>query len=304
MNIQEPDAAKNMTVAAQVNLAGKGAHAATSVDEELQMPMMGSNLKSVADGSACLIAIQNVSSEPATANVTCIEQGTTKKAALQLQGGALLLMSGCAPLPDGPARAPSWADLTGNSNLGVASAYQINGGTGSLAAFGLSVSATQQEPRVDAAIFVNQSSFTSQTTVFAGIPVGPYDPLPNSTFAPEPTVANFSAANRTINIRGTFGDGSAPKTLASFSLAPLTVKPITAPSQTGSGLATVLVDQDGAPGDVAASLTDLDNSGQTTLVPLPKLLHHSNNGGGHPWSIERGTSSALVLFNASPKARS
>ncbi len=305
VNVQEMDAAQNMAVAAQLTLIGKGNLIGTSIDQELEMPKMGSNFKSVVDSSSALLAIQNAGMQTAPATVTCIIGGAVTHTSTQVPPGRMLLLHNCETLND---------DLTSASHLlstlavptpGIdsGSAFEVDGGSSELTVFGLSFPLQHNHP-ISAATFINQSDFTSQSTVFAGIPVGAYIALPGAVFEPTLTLANLSQATRIAIVRAASNDSLQPaKLVSTVTLQPFEVRRLDIPFENpaGSAIGTFLVDQDGAPGDVLANLMDKDKATQTTLNPLPKFLHHANNGGGHPWSVEPGTSSTIVIFNASAK---
>ena len=56
---------------------------------------------------------------------------------------------------------------------------------------------------------------------------------------------------------------------------------------------------DGAPGDVVAKLSVATDSGVQRVEVLGKDANVFENGGGHPWSLEDGVESTLLLFNHS-----
>lgn len=314
VNIQEQEAAKNMAVAAQMTLIGQGQLAGASIDEELEMPMMGSNFKAVVDDSATLVAVHNSSMESAMATVTCIANKTAKQSAIQIPAGGLRLLHGCELLDSNVVSVATVADLvesdpaTRDAQPPVATpaAYQVSAGVSGLSVFGLAISFEHPHWRVSPAMFVNQSDFASQSTVFAGIPVGLYDPLPGTDFIPRLTLANLTNTQRTVVVKGAVSNETgAPKLLATLKLDALEVKGLEVPlnSSVSSSLESLIVEEDGAPGDVISALSDRDRTDRSAFVPLPKFLHHANNGGGHPWSVEPGTSSTIVIFNASDKAQ-
>ena len=69
----------NMAVAAQLTLIGRNNLAGTSIDEELEMPKMGSDFKSVVEGASAFLAVQNAGLEEAQATVTCFDRGIPAK---------------------------------------------------------------------------------------------------------------------------------------------------------------------------------------------------------------------------------
>ncbi len=314
IKVQEPDAARDMAVAAQLTLLGRGNNTGNSIDEELEMPKMGRDFKSVVDGSSSVVAVQNAGMESASAAVTCVVRGVVTHAAIQIPPNSFRLLQNCSAVNGDPTSAShvlaelsTPAGFTDGKVPGQPSAFEVNGGsTSELTVFGLSVSSEGRDHRFRAALFVNQSDFTSQSTVFAGIPIGAYSALPGATFAPTLTMANLSDAPRTATIRGTLNDSLAPpKKLSTVTLQPFEVRRLDVPldSQSGSDLGTLIAEQDGTPGDVVFDLADADKLTGAVLNPLPKFLHHANNGGGHPWSLRPGTFSTLVVFNASAKSQ-
>ncbi len=314
VGVQEPTIAKNMAVAAQLTLIGRGNLTGQSADEELIMPMMGGSLKAVAQSRKTLIAIQNSGMQLAHATIGCLEHGKVHQSALLIPAGEMRFLQSCDPFTgDFRSASPDLSAIatpvengaeTGTLDREHGLAYQVSSASSELAAFGLSLSFDQQRFHAAPVIFTHQSEFTSRSTVFAGIPIGPYDPLPGVVLAPELALANFTEATHHVTVSDVLsGAPVPPKALTSVSLEPYEVKRLKLPFNTSGdpGIASLIIEQDGAPGEVVSSLIDRDSSGETALVPLPKFLHHANNGGGHPWSLELGTSSTFLIFNADMK---
>jgi hypothetical protein len=301
--VQEPNIAKNMAVAAQLTLVDKTGKSA-SVDEELEMPEKGP-LKTAVTGSDTLLAIQNPGMEVASVTLTCVEHSGVLRSTLAVAPNAVRFVHGCTPTdPKGAAPVSPAASAVLNAAANAATsneprAFEVRSPSG-ITAFGLSYQASIRQ--TTAAIFVNQDDITSTSTVFAGIPIGSYDPLPGATFKPTLTIANFSRMARFATIKGSTGSGP-PRVLISVPLKPFEVQELELPplSTSESQLGTIIVDHDGVPGAVVTTLRDEDNVDQTALTPVPKFLHPAQNGGGHPWSLEPGATSALVVFNASDK---
>jgi hypothetical protein len=311
LQIQEPKIAKNMAVAAQVTLIGRGNLTGQSADEELIMPMMGGSLKAVAQSRRTLIAIQNSGMQLAKVTVSCLERGNIHQNTITIPASGMQLLQGCASFTGdfGSALSDLSATATpvGNGSETRALdrerglAYQVSSASSELAVFGLSLSFDQQRFHAAPVIFTHQSEFTSRSTVFAGIPIGPYDFLPGTVLTPELAIANFTEATHHVTVSDVLSSAPAPpQVLTSVSVEPHEVKRLKLPFNTSGnpGIVSLIIEQDGAPGEVVSSLIDRDSSGETALVPLPKFLHHANNGGGHPWSLEPGTSSTFIIFNA------
>ncbi len=136
--------------------------------------------------------------------------------------------------------------------------------------------------------------------------MGTLSTLPGAVFTPGLVLANLTGVMRTASVRAALDDSMTPPVvLGTVTLLPFQIKRFDAPAEStrGTGLETLFVDQDGSPGDVIVNLTDRDKATHAVLTPLPKFPHHANNGGGHPWSVEPGMDSILVLFNASAGAQ-
>ena len=230
---------------------------------------------------------------------------------LQIPANNVRFLRNCEPLTGNLASAshalPDLAlrpDSVTSKQLGRVAAFEVNGGMSELTAFGLTAPSAEKE-RIGGAIFVNQSDFTSRSTVFAGMPVGPYAPLPGAVFTPSLAMANLTNSVRTVTVRAAFeGSLEPPRVLGTMTLQPFETRRFEMPPESADAAAMVniLADQDGRPGDVVFALSDKDSlTAASALKPLPKFLTHANNGGGHPWSLHPGTSSTLVLFNASAK---
>lgn len=60
--------------------------------------------------------------------------------------------------------------------------------------------------------------------------------------------------------------------------------------------------QTGRPQDVAATLISVNRQSDQIVQLVPKDPQQMENGGGHPWTIENGVNSTLLLFNPAGKA--
>lgn len=311
VDVQEPKIAKNMAVAAQLTLIGRGNLTGQSADEELVIPMAGGSLKAVAWSQKTLIAIRNAGMQLAHATISCVDHGNLHQSTLSIAAGETQLLQGCktddvrSALPDLSSAATVEQRRAEVLDPDHGLAYQVSSASSELAVYGLSLSFKRQSFHATPVIFTHQNEFTSQSTVFAGIPIGLYEPLPGVVLTPELVLANFTLVTHHVAVRGVLsGTPAAPTLLASVSLDPREVKRIEVPFNTSGDpeIASLIIEQDGSPGEVVSSLFDRDSFGETSLVPLPKFRDHANNGGGHPWILERGVSSSLLLFNATTKS--
>jgi hypothetical protein len=63
-------------------------------------------------------------------------------------------------------------------------------------------------------------------------------------------------------------------------------------------------EDDGNPGDVQAKLMSKINSPLNEIELIGKDFNDPENGGDHPWTVENGTTSTLLLFNQSDQVQS
>lgn len=66
-------------------------------------------------------------------------------------------------------------------------------------------------------------------------------------------------------------------------------------------LNSLLIHSDAAPGDLVTKLTSRSASSSLHVVEmLEREESKGENGGGHPWTVEGGITSVLLLFNHDP----
>ncbi len=222
-------------------LVGRGNVTGQSADEELVMPMVGGSLKAVARSRKTLIAIRNAGMQLAHATISCLDHGKVHQSTLSISAGEMQFLQSCEALNGDFSSA--WPDLSATATAeqhdaealepehGLA--YQVSSASSELAVFGLSLSFRQERFHATPVIFTHQSEFTSQSTVFAGIPIGLYELLPGVVLTPELVLANFTSATHHVTVSGVLSGTPAPPTrLASVSLDPREVKRIEVPFNT------------------------------------------------------------------------
>ncbi len=125
--------------------------------------------------------------------------------------------------------------------------------------------------------------------------------MTDGSYAPEISVANFGPAAATIALESATTVSGAPQrtTLATIILAggesktvPLSNMPLSPGLTNGLRIHT-----DAAPGDVLSKLVSRGGSQLPAVEILDKDERGAFNGGGHPWDVEPGVTSTLLLFN-------
>lgn len=332
-SVASPATAGSILVMPSPDLNGSGLGAALSmtyigssepnfIDEEPAMPSaMGSQtLRAVADltNSSPLIAVSSLSDAPQRILVQCLgERGAISSKSVQLLAGETAVTDACTestvPVADFQTILSNMreTDRDTSRNEDRKSPRQPAGITlvsdampGSFAAFGLSRRGNQADRYFSTITFEDPKLVQSSTTVFAGVPVGLATLLPEGNYTPEVLLANFSGKDAQVTMKYAHSSGAAAPgvdDLGNILLPAKTTKHLKLDGFQGDLTLenSFLFTSDGKPGDVVAKLFSTSESG-IREVDLPgKDLNDPNNGGGHPWSLEDGTDSTLLLFNPS-----
>jgi hypothetical protein len=192
-----------------------------------------------------------------------------------------------------------------------------DGGPGAIAAFGLAPHLRNQDLVLSAIPFTDPEEIHSPNSVFAGVPCGTQQTLPNGVYKPRISFTNFATtpAHITISIAATQpgdapvssapGDSPEKVTIRQLTIAPRRSVELAlsdAVSQSGL-LQSLFVETDKKPGEVLGKAVSRSDGNLYELELLEKDQMDENNGGIHPWSVEGDSESHLLLFNYSTKAR-
>jgi len=153
--------------------------------------------------------------------------------------------------------------------------------------------------------------------VFAGVPFGTQEALPNGVYKPRISLTNFAAtpAHVTVSIAATqpgnvpvsAAPGESPEkvTIRHLTIAPRRSVELAlsdAVSQSGL-LQSLFVETDKKPGEVLGKAVSRSDGSLYEVELLEKDQMDENNGGIHPWSVEGDSESHLLLFNYSSRPR-
>ena len=277
--------------------------------------MQGSNiLRSVSDAAGIgtpLVALTSLATTPQHVTVKCLnENGTSQVNTLELEPNQTLVGDVCTNGPISPML--SAADIAARNvevygrpggilRGAVGFAIRTDGMPGGLAAFGITPHISPSDSFFSSFNFTDPKTRRSSGSVYTGIPVGPSPLLPTGEYEPEITLANFGPKDTSIAITSATTIAGMPKTkiLAAFSLASGSVKTLKLGQIVPSPdlLNSVVIHSDGALGDVVTKLTSRSSTRLPIVEMLAKDETDAENGGGHPWTIEGGITSALLLFN-------
>jgi len=314
--IQSPDL-RGAVILGQLSMTYRGTHDPTYIDEEVSMPMtMGSQmLRGVADpGSGSpLLAITSLSETGQRVAIQCFpSEGKSSSKSVDLMQGETLLTEACAERTIHGAVMESFAtpeppehqSPTGPIGISLASDAK----PGSFVAFGLAPHRKDGERFFSSVNFSDPKMLLTATTIFTGVPVGPTTLLPEANYVPNLSLANFSSKDLQVHVQYVQTSGTAPTTkeIAAVTVPAGSSKAITLDSLQGDPQLqnSFVITSNGAPGDLLSKLVSKSDSALRQVEIVGKDENDLNNTGNHPWSLEDGTESTLLLFNHTTKPQS
>ena len=292
------------------------------LDEELYMPSEDGSqtLRSVIDSpeNSPVVAMTNISTTTTqTVHVTCVTTSSIPiERILTIQPKQTVLSRVCSSSDASP-RSSSSIDqgftLVQDSKAGMAGqgaagiSLVTEGPAGDLAAFGFVEHKDIFGAYFSAATFYDPKALLSSGFIFAGVPVGMSRLLPSVTYTPQLAVTNFSSSPQVITASSAVtNDGLAHLT----QLATLTIPPSSSRMVPLGGMSSNLdwqnsfiVHSTGLPGDVISKMMFKSSSSLPNIELVGKDEDHLSNAGDHPWSVENGMRSILVLFNYGTSAK-
>jgi hypothetical protein len=291
---------RNSTMAAQLSIAGRSGNSTNDVEEEFQM-LTGSDpadFRAVSVSTAPLIAVRSLSSEAQTLSVTCLQgqsENQARNGKVSIGPNRTLLIDACAK--GGPKVLPNLQSIEAKSTDGrraVAVSVSSSVPSSDLALFGFGSVGAGSDSGFVAIPFTDRNGLKSSAAVFPGI-----TSAARNSRRLQAAIANFGATTH----RATFvlTETGAQKEVATVQLAPHSVSVANlADALNGAHEdASFVVNTDGEPGEVMSGIQAVASpNGSSFDVTLPwKDRSERANGGQHPWRIDGGFSSTLLLFN-------
>ena len=289
------------------------------IDEEPPDPnvAVSSALVGVVDPSsgAPLLAVASLAASAQHIQVECFgERGAFTGSPVTLLPGQTSIAAACSTQnpQDGEAGDSDLflAEPGGGSQGPLGIRLLSDGAPGAFTAFALAPHIDDGNRSFSAVLFSDPQAAHSSGIVFAGVPVGPASLLPSGTYTPHISLANFSTTP--LHVRTTFahtGEGettTTPQEVSTVTLDPGASREITLEDLPGDTEMrnSFIVASDGAPGALGAKLVALGEGPLLRRLELQAKDEGSRqNAGGHPWSVEDGTESTLLLFNHGSKPR-
>jgi hypothetical protein len=291
------------TMAAQLSIADRNGASTNDIEEEFQMLMEGApaNFRTVTVSKNPVVAVRSLSPDEQSLSLTCLAGKAASTSTISIQPNQTLLIDACAA--GGPSIVSSLGgDARNLSKHQQAVAVSLSSPVDSqdLAVFGFGLARGGSKSGFVAIPFADANGLKSSTAVFPGATRA----AANSTKL-HAAIANFGAQPHQATILMSAGSGAMTKTIATVQLAPYTAAfaDITEMLSGAQTDASLIVQTDGAPGEVLSGIQALGRADASpSEVTLPwKDRSHTAGGGQHPWRIDGGFSSTLMLYNPDPE---
>ena len=299
----------NPSVLAQLTMTYLSPGELNYIDEEAAMPSAegSKTLRAVADRAegSPLVAVTSLSDSPQRIVVEClVTNGGKFSDVVELGAQETLLMEACGPqYGNSEEFLAAWNQQHDKPSNAVGVGLTSDATPGSFSAFGLARHSRSGTQFFSMLSFADPKTTLSSTTVFTGVPVGPATLLPEGQYVPELTLANFSDIDVRANIKYSHMSGEHPSVqdVATVVVAPKSTRVLSLNGLEGDPELknSFLVSSDAQPGDLVAKLVATSKSRLHETEFLGKDERDNVNGGIHPWSIEQGTESSVLLFNHS-----
>jgi hypothetical protein len=299
---------KGPAILSALSLTYQGSREPNYIDEETSMPSPegSQTLQAVSDegeGSP-VIAITSLTGSKQHVTIKCLAGGKQNVSkTVELGAGETLITEACAP---STIRGLDFAAVMERKTQGFSSpagmVLSSDASAGSFAAFALTAHHRGEDRFFSAVTFSDPKMMMSANVVFTGVPVGHATVLPEGKYVPQLAVANFSSKDAHVQVTYAHVAASDPtvQNVHKLLLPAMTARNLVMDSLDGDpGLRnSFLVTSDAAPGTLIAKLVSRSDS-RLKEVELEAKDEQGENGGSHPWSLENGIDSTLLLFNHS-----
>jgi hypothetical protein len=303
-----PEPVSGMPIGAQLSIESKIGATPAYMEEEMLPQDEGRQgiyrASTLSVKGSPIVALKSLAQGSQSVTLECVsEKASPTKGTVQLQPGELLLVAACTPTKTGrPALTEEMTSdqLTDRGSVGVA--VTTTGPPGDLIAFGFAIYYDERGPYFSSLNFTNPTVQVSSTTIFTGIPTGAAEPFPRTAFSPEVAVSNFSAkpARVSVTLAHTIGGKTSTELMQNLILPGRTSHTVKIPAHGDPAMTNSLVVHSSlAPGDVVSQFVAWGDFQVRTIELQGKDNDSVQNGGGHPWTIEPGVDSTLLLFNHS-----
>lgn len=299
-------------VAAQLSITYTQGKQQLHTEEEFAMPnpaataiYRGVSTKAV--GSP-FIALKNTSKRSLQVALQCIpEAGGPTSRDLRLGPQQLLFVAAC--LDDGGissfVRLGKQLDNSDQDPGAVGVSVSSDANEDELGVFGIAWSKFKVS-KLSSIFFVTPDDLHSSETAYVGFAQGPTKPLLGGTYSALLAISNFSdtAASVLLKTSHTSEAGSPQLESSSVTIPPRSSKTVQlAAAEADSALRNSIVLQSSLPpGLLMTKLTSVPEQEKLPILEYqPKDTQQKENSGLHPWSIQQGLESTVLLFNYTPE---
>lgn len=301
------------TVLGQLSMTYQGAYQPTYIDEEIAMPSVSSSqiLRAVAQPSrgSPVVAITSLSGSLQHVTIDCLKFAREKLSkSVAIGPGETFVTSACTANPvAGRDLATVFAGVGEETEDAIGIALTSDASPGSFAAFGFSSHRKRGDLYYTGIAFADPLAARSTTIVFTGVPVGSVPLLGGGAYMPELALANFSTKDLQATVKYARGSGSDSviEDVANLVVPAGNTRSMSLNDLLGDSAleSSFLVTSNGSSGDIAASLVARNAAALREVELLGKDQLDAHNGGSHPWSLENGTDSTLLLFNPTSQSQ-
>lgn len=302
-----PEPVSGMPIGAQLSIASKTGTTPAYMEEEMLTPDEGRQgiyrASALAVKGSPIIALKSLGQGTQSVTLECFAEKTAPtKGTIQLLAGELLLVAACDSAQTGRTVVTEQMsnDQVDRGSVGVA--VSTSGTTGDLITYGFSIYNDERGPYFSSLNFANPTEQQSPSTIFTGIPAGGADLFPRTIFRPEVAVSNFSTkpAEVTVTLAHTIAGKTSTELVQKLVLAGQSSHTVKIPTHGDPAMTNSLVVRSSLPpGQVVSQFVAWGDFQVRTVELQAKDNDSVQNGGGHPWTIEPGTDSTLLLFNHS-----
>jgi hypothetical protein len=304
-----PQPGPGMPIGGQLSITSRAGSIPSYIEEEMLMPDEKTTpgmyrTSALAVKGSPIIALKSLAQTTQTVTLECFSEKTgPTKGTVQLPSGESILVAACDVSQTGRAAiSEAMSDDPAVDRGAVGVAITTTAPSGDLIGYGFGVYRDDRGPYFTSLNLTDPAAMLSSSTIFTGIPAGPTDTLLRTSFHPELAISNFSVkpAHVSVTMATTTVGKTKADVMQTLVLAPRSSKTVKLPPHGDPGMANSLVVHSSlAPGEVVSQFVAWGDSLFRTVELQAKDNDSIQNGGGHPWTIEPGTDSTLLLFNHS-----
>ena len=304
-----PEPVTGMPIGGQLSITARNAATPAYIEEEMLTADEGQQgvyrTTALDVKGSPIIALKSQAQGVQAVTLQCFSEKTVPTTGtVQLLAGQLLLVSACDTTKTGRSVITDQInpDVSQVDRGSVGIAVTTSGTPADLIAYGFAVYKDDGGPYFSSLNLTNPATQTSSNTIFTGIPTGVASLFPGISFHPEVAITNFSTlpASVVVVLAHTSGGATSSEIVQKLTLSSHSSRTVPIPTPGDPAMTNSLIVRSNlSPGDVVSQFIAWGDSSVRSVEMQAKDNDSPQNGGGHPWTIEPGTTSTLLLFNHS-----